>query len=137
MSHKAFILSTVTSDIRIVEYAPRSAQNDVPVIRKGFVINGGANNTDKSKKRIYTPEGVLTPVDALDLGWLMQQSEFQRQIREGHMTLITDDRDQGRALRDLQPKDGCAPLVAGDKRLERHPVYVGKDLPDGEVKNAA
>jgi hypothetical protein len=132
---KAYIVSTVTSDIRIVEYASQLRQNDVPVIKRGFTIKGGANRA--APKTLLTQDGVLTPVSALDLSWLMQNGEFQRQVREGWMTLITDDRDVNRALRDLQAKDGCAPLVDGDKRLDKaRKVYVGDELPDGEVKAA-
>lgn len=117
MRPAAYICSTVTSHIEIVEYD--TTQGPLPKVVRKVNIMGGANLPPKT---LVTPKGVLTPVSAEDLAFLMQSKEFARQLKAGFMTVINgkSEDDLEAAVAGMQAKDGSAPKVSKD--FEKPPV---------------
>lgn len=117
MRPAAYICSTVTSHIEIVKYD--TTQGPLPKVVRKVNIMGGANLPPKT---LVTPKGVLTPVSAEDLEFLVASVEFQRQQKAGYMTIIRgkSEDDLEAAVSGMQAKDGCAPKTPKD--FEKPPV---------------
>lgn len=117
MRAAAYICSTVTTPIEIVEY--RTDLGPLPKVVRKVNLLGGANLPPKT---LVTPAGVLTPVSAEDLAFLVANKEFQRLQRDGYMTITRgkSEDDLEAAVAGMQPKDGCAPKTPKD--FEKPPV---------------
>lgn len=107
----AYILSTATARLEIVEYDTNSGP--LPKVRRKVNLLGGANLPAKT---LVTPRGVVTPVSAEDLEFLVGNVEFQRLKKQGFVEIIRgkgeDDLDA--ALAGMEAKDRSAPKTAKD-----------------------
>lgn len=111
MRPAAYICSTVTTHIEVVQYA--TDRGPLPAVVRKFNIMGGANLPPKT---LVTPKGVLTPISADDLGWLATQPEFLRLKKAGFVEIITSksEDDLDAAVAGMEPKDRCAPKTPAD-----------------------
>lgn len=106
------------------DYHPDSLKpNQLPQVRRSVRIEGGANCPNKF---MVTPNGVLTRVSDDDLAFLMSNAKFQEVMKAGFMSVIADDRDMEKAVRDMAKKDGCAPKVESD--FVGKVKHVGRDV---------
>ena len=108
---KIYICSTITTPVSFVEYSKHVA-NRTPAVVRRVMIQGGANLADK--KTLQTPRGVPTEVSQDDLGFLLKDPNFLKFMRAGYLTVISDDRDVDRAVRDMMAKDKSAPKTTAD-----------------------
>lgn len=107
----AYICSTVTAHLEIVEYDTNSGP--VPRVKHKVNLLGGANLPPKT---LVTPAGVVTPVSAEDLDFLVANREFQRLQREGFVTIMRgkSEDDLTAAISGMTPKDRSAPATPRD-----------------------
>ena len=111
MRPAAFICSTATASLEIVQYDSNSGP--VPRVVRKVNLLGGANLPPKT---LVTPRGVLTPVSAEDLGFLVSNTEFQRLKKAGFVEIVSGktEEDVDAALAGMQSKDRCAPATPKD-----------------------
>lgn len=111
MRPAAYICSTVTSHIEVVEYETNAGP--LPKVKRKVNIMGGANLPPKT---LVTPKGVVTPVSAEDLDFLVSNREFQRLQKKGFMEIIRgkSEDDLNAAVAGMEPKDRCAPATEKD-----------------------
>ena len=111
MRPAAYICSTATAHLEIVQY--RTDAGPLPKVVRKVNLLGGANLPPKT---LVTPKGVLTPVSADDLDFLIGNAEFQRLKRAGFVEIIRgkSEDDLDAAVSGMEPKDRSAPKTPKD-----------------------
>ena len=88
------------------------------VIKKKVEIKGGHNlnaaHDPKNKNNIYTPIGVVTAVSDEDLDFLLQNPTFNRHVKLGFLSVDSKKVNPEKKVRDMEQKDGSAPLTPAD-----------------------
>lgn len=113
-----FIYSTITNPTSYVQYGGLDRNSGHAVVHKRVNIAGGHGvatpNRGAAQGNIYTPQGVVTEVSDEDFDFLMSNTEFQRHMKAGFITV--DDRkvDTEKKVKEMASKDGSAPMTESD-----------------------
>lgn len=121
MAKDFYVLSTLTADQEYTAY--REGGADIPVAVGSVLIKGGANVADK---RLVTPQGVVTKVNADQMAALESNEVFQLHKRNGYITVSErKPADADAAAASQASRDGSAPMVEGDFKEGEGPASVG------------
>lgn len=132
MSKTFYILSTLTADQEYTAY--REGGADLPLAAASVFVKGGANVADK---RLVTPQGVVTKVDADQMAILESNEVFQLHKRNGYITVSErKPADADAAAASQANRDGSAPMVEGDFKEGEGPASVGATTAEAD-KGAA
>ena len=107
-----FIYSTLTNSNIFAVYKKSANAQSPHRILKRIEINGGHGM--KNPKGIDTPMGVVTKVSDEDLAILEQNISFQRHVKNGYIVVDKKQTDPAKKAKDMNPKDGSAPLTPKD-----------------------
>lgn len=121
---KFFVFSTLAADVVYRSFA--ASGGDVPVADQGVLIKGGAGVADK---RLETPAGVMTSVDADQLALLEADPVFQMHKKNGYITITDSPSDPEAVASDMESRDASAQLQDGDYEAPAD----GKELPKPSV----
>lgn len=102
-----YVYYTGTRSIWIEEHLPRGTPADAP--KKRVLINGGAN---LANKLFETPRGVATRVTDDELEFLKGHHHFKDMVKKGFASYDSKQIDIEKVVKDLEAKDGSAPLTA-------------------------
>lgn len=116
-----YIYSTLTASQKYTTY--KKSNNDMAVIDKQIVINGGAGISDKF---LRTPNGAVTNVTEEELDLLKTNKSFQRHMERGFVTVDDKLHDVDNVVADMTTRDGSAPLVDGDFAPDMQPQTNGE-----------
>ncbi len=112
MRAAAYICSTATACLRFVEYdKSHPGEARPPRELRSVAIMGGANLPPKT---LVTPKGVLTPVSADELSFLVANDSFNKGVKRGFLTIIRGESDMDAALSGMESKDRSAPKTPAD-----------------------
>jgi hypothetical protein len=133
MSKSFYILSTLTADQEYTAY--REGGADLPVAVGSVLVKGGANVADK---RLVTPQGVVTKVDADQMAVLESNEVFQLHKKNGYITVSErKPADPDAAAASQANRDGSAPMVEGDFKEGEGPASVGAATVDDKGTGSA
>jgi hypothetical protein len=59
----------------------------------------------------------------------LNNDAFKRHMAKGFVTYHKDQMDPEKLAADMDTRDGCAPLVPGDERLEKAEAKIVEDKP--------
>lgn len=135
-----FVLSTLTNSFIFVKYSKPvlgSKGNYVkdPQPLRRILIAGGANRpnsrgtgeytTDNNGIPMWTPNGIITPVDDLDIQWMMEDRGFKSFIDAGHIRVLNKDigSDTSKIRKEVEngmvQRDAMSPLLPDDPRFKK------------------
>lgn len=118
-----YVYSTLTASQKYTTY--KKGNNDMAVIDRQIVINGGAGISDKF---LRTPNGVVTNVTHEDFELLKSNKAFMRHLERGYIKVDDKLHDADSVAADMERRDGSAPLVDGDFAPDMQP-QVKTDAP--------
>lgn len=134
-----FVLSTLTNSFIFVKYSPAVLGDKGQVIKdpkplRKILIAGGANRpnsrgqgdytTDNNGIPMWTPVGMITPVDDLDIVWMEQDQGFRSFRDAGHIRVLNKDISTDTAKiraevdKGMTARDHQAPLLPDDVRFK-------------------
>lgn len=119
-----FVYSTATAGQTYTTY--RKDFNDLAVVEKQVVINGGSNLANKN---LVTPLGVVTEVTDEQLELLRGNEMFQRHEKAGFMCVSSTRVDPEVMASDMEQRDDSAPITPNDftKKDEAVPPELAED----------
>ena len=132
-----YVYSTATNSGTYVEYEKNMA-SDIAIPKKWpdgkpmrVTIKGGHG---VANKHMFTPRGVVTKVDDREMEWLLTNPAFKRHMDKGFITYDKKNIAPEKKARDMEQKDGSAPLTPGDyeETENSHPghrIYKAKNDP--------
>lgn len=113
----AYVYSTATNSITYVEYE-KNASNELAIPRKWpdgkpmkVTIQGGHG---VATKHFITPKGIITQISDNEMEWLLTNPSFKKHVAKGFMTYDKKKIDPEKKAKDMQDKDGSAPLTPSD-----------------------
>lgn len=111
-----YLYSTLTASQKYTTY--KKGNNDMAVVDKQIVVNGGTGIADKF---LRTPNGVVTNVTDEEFKVLKENKAFQRHMERGFITVDEKLHDVDNVAADMASRDGSAPLVDGDFAPDMQP----------------
>ncbi len=113
----AYVYSTATNSITYVEYE-KNTSRDISIPKKWpdgtpmkVTINGGHG---VANKHFLTPKGVVTQVSDREMEWLLTNSSFVNHVDKGFMSYDKKKVNPEKKARDMENKDGSAPVTPAD-----------------------
>jgi hypothetical protein len=111
-----YVYSTATNSSYYCAYD--STPGSPSVLKKKVEIRGGHNlnaaHNAAQKNNIYTPYGVRTEVSDADLEFLLGNPTFNRHVKLGFLSVDNKKVSPEKKARDMEQKDGSAPLTPKD-----------------------
>jgi len=111
------VYSTATNSITYVEYE-KNTNRDISIAKKWpngkemrVTINGGHG---MSNKHFVTPQGVVTQITEDELEMLLANPSFVRHMDKGFMSYDKKKVDPAKKAKDMEEKDGSAPITPSD-----------------------
>lgn len=104
-----YVYSTITNDICFVDYRK---QRDLNIAIRKIVIKGGHGRAQPGT--IYTPFGVATQITDDELTFLEKQRMFNKHVKDGFLIVDNKKSDPENYAKDMNQKDGSAPLTPKD-----------------------
>jgi len=122
-----YIYCTATCSIIYTEYHNHTS-GPARILKKVEIKGGHGVATIKN---LHTPLGVMTPVSDDDLEWLMKNDSFLKHIKEGWISVDKKDVSTEKKIKDMNDKDGSAPLTpedfaTGENSSKDNKVYTKK-----------
>ena len=112
-----YVYSTATNSITYVEYE-KNTNRDISIAKKWpngkemrVTINGGHG---MSNKHFVTPQGVVTQITEDELEMLLANPSFVRHMDKGFMSYDKKKVDPAKKAKDMEEKDGSAPITPSD-----------------------
>lgn len=105
-----FIYSTLTCDNIIAIYADTRPEQHA-IVKKKIIIKGGHGVANKA---LYTPQGVVTEVSDDDYELLQKDYHFNDHVKNGFLKVEKRRMETEKAINDMSPKDGSAPITPAD-----------------------
>jgi hypothetical protein len=118
-----YVFSTAASD---TDYCFYSKNGDLNVLEKKIRIKGGANIAQAGIKEILTPKGVCTEVTDGELSLLREHTQFKQHLDNGFLTISESMVKIEKAIKNLKPKDGSAPIVEENLLKNKLPTILEK-----------
>ena len=118
-----YVYSTLTASQKYTTY--KKGNNDMAVVDRQIVINGGAGISDKF---LRTPNGVVTNVTDEEFELLKTNKAFVRHAERGYIKVDEKLHDVDNVAADMETRDASAPLVDGDFAADMQP-QVKTDAP--------
>lgn len=112
-----YVYSTATNSITYVEYE-KNASSDIAIVKTWpdglpmkVTINGGHG---VANKHFLTPRGVVTQIQDREMEYLLTNEAFIRHVDKGFMVYDKKKVNPEKKARDMQDKDGSAPITPSD-----------------------
>jgi hypothetical protein len=112
-----YVYSTATNSIIYAEYE-KNASSDIAIFKKWpdgkpmkVVIHGGHG---VANKHFLTPKGVVTQIQDHEMEYLLTNEAFIRHMDKGFMTYDKKKVDPAKKVKDMEDKDGSAPITPSD-----------------------
>lgn len=105
-----YVFSTLTASHGYTTWKHIEGRH-LPVEASRVLIHGGANLPSKV---LVTPKGVMTKISDAEYAELLENVVFQRQKERGFITVEKKAYNSEKIARDLEEKDGSAPMVEKD-----------------------
>jgi hypothetical protein len=112
-----YVYSTASADIAYSIWEKGGADLSTP--RTIVTIKGKANVAQA--RTLMTPKGAATFVTESQLQALEQNDAFKRHKEKGFVKVDKQEVEADKAVRDLEKKDGSAPLTPEDFKPEKKP----------------
>lgn len=117
-----FVHSSLTKDHLYHLWSRPSDPNMSPeIIGEPVMIRGGANvaTFPDSKFGRHTPHAVMTEVTEAQMDYLNQCPAFEKHVKRGFLTVTSSKHDPERIVKDMEKKDGSAPLTPSAPEFNR------------------
>lgn len=105
-----YIYTTASADMRFHLFEEKK-KGQVARIKKSVVIIGKANVATRA---FITPKGMVTEVSDSDFKLLEKNKLYQKCVKSGHISSDDKKLDPEVVAKDMEEKDGGAPIVPKD-----------------------